>query len=563
MAIPLASFQLIVGNPVGALVILAGYVLVVTNTDNIVRRDCQQEETMKTQRFNLPAGCDQRKLMEHLARDYAVKAETQLTDNLVFYDTFDWRLYRQSLVLFRVGNRLLLRRLDDVEIIQEVEVEAQPVFVWDLPKGDLKAQLTPIVKMRALLKLAEIETSSTAYRVLNQAEKTVIWLRCEELRLSSTPDGPPLATYIGLKPVRGYPKQEARVVSRFEDMGLASGGAEDCYFKALEAAGKKPGAYSPKLRLKLSPEMRADEATKVILRFLLGVIKTNEAYVKQDIDTEFLHDFRVAVRRTRSALSQIKGVFPEDVTERFKRDFAYIGQLSNDLRDLDVYLLDAPRYRSLLPAFLRDDIEPLFELLRHRRTKALQEVIIGLNSQKYSRILQDWATFISQPQGDPPTASNASRPIVDLAGERIYKRYRGVIKSGNRILENSEDEMLHALRIECKKLRYLMEFFSSLFPAKEINELIQQLKKLQNNLGDFNDLCVQQEYLLNLAAEIPDDQQSQSRRTILAVGSLIGSLDAEKSRVKDSFAQTFIGFAAPANQKLFKTLFATTNKKRG
>jgi len=149
-----------------------------------------------------------------------------------------------------------------------------------------------------------------------------------------------------------------------------------------------------------------------------------------------------------------------------------------------------------------------------------------------------------------------------LAGERIYKRYRGVIKSGNRILENSEDEMLHALRIECKKLRYLMEFFASLFPAKEINELIQQLKKLQNNLGDFNDLCVQQEYLLNLAAEIPDDQQSQSRRTILAVGSLIGRLDAEKSRVKDSFAQTFTGFAAPANQKLFKALFATAKKER-
>ena len=122
--------------------------------------------------------------------------------------------------------------------------------------------------------------------------------------------------------------------------------------------------------------------------------------------------------------------------------------------------------------------------------------------------------------------------------------------------------MLHALRIECKKLRYLMEFFASLFPAKEINELIQQLKKLQNNLGDFNDLCVQQEYLLNLAAEIPDDQQSQSRRTILAVGSLIGSLDAEKSRVKDSFAQTFIGFAAPANQKLFKTLFVSVKKGR-
>ena len=145
---------------------------------------------MKTQKFNLPAGYDQPKLMEQLTHDYAVQVETRFADNLVFYDTFDWRLYRQSLVLLGDGHRLLLRRLDDLEIIQQVEVEVQPVFVWDLPEGELKAQLTPIVEMRALLKLADIQTSSTVYRVLNQAEKTVVWLGWEELRLSSTPDGP-------------------------------------------------------------------------------------------------------------------------------------------------------------------------------------------------------------------------------------------------------------------------------------------------------------------------------------------------------------------------------------
>ena len=37
VAIPIAIFQLIVGNPVGALIILAGYLLIVTNIDNIIR----------------------------------------------------------------------------------------------------------------------------------------------------------------------------------------------------------------------------------------------------------------------------------------------------------------------------------------------------------------------------------------------------------------------------------------------------------------------------------------------------------------------------------------------
>jgi CHAD domain-containing protein len=225
-----------------------------------------------------------------------------------------------------------------------------------------------------------------------------------------------------------------------------------------------------------------------------------------------------------------------------------------------VYLLDEQRYRAMLPAFLRDDIEPLFELLRQKRVKALQAVIKGLNSEKYSQILEDWERFLNEPSSDSATAPNAGRPVIDLARERIFKRYRRIVKSGKRILTNSEDEMLHALRIECKKLRYLLEFFASLFPAKETNQLIGQLKKLQTNLGDFNDLCVQQAYLLDIATELPADCDD-SRRTLLAVGSLVGTLDVEKSRVKEAFAQTFTGFASRANRQLFKALFATPRKE--
>jgi len=63
--------------------------------------------------------------------------------------------------------------------------------------------------------------------------------------------------------------------------------------------------------------------------------------------------------------------------------------------------------------------------------------------------------------------ANAAVPIIDLARKRIYKRYQRVVSDGDYILTHTQDELLHALRIECKKLRYLMEFFASLFPKKE------------------------------------------------------------------------------------------------
>jgi CHAD domain-containing protein len=237
-----------------------------------------------------------------------------------------------------------------------------------------------------------------------------------------------------------------------------------------------------------------------------------------------------------------------------------VGKLSNVLRDLDVYLLTQDAYKAMLPDDLRDDIDPLFRHLHNKRAKAFQQVTRGLKTKKYAKIMRDWETFLNQPPPDSATALNADLPVIVLARQRIYKRYRAIVKTGNKILANTEDDLLHALRIECKKLRYLMEFFATLFPRKKIDALIGQLKKLQDNLGDFNDLCVQQDYLLDISAELPAGQQ-KVKRTLVAIGSLIQTLNHKKQSVKEAFASTFTDFAAPANQKLFKELFSAKAKE--
>ena len=124
------------------------------------------------------------------------------------------------------------------------------------------------------------------------------------------------------------------------------------------------------------------------------------------------------------------------------------------------------------------------------------------------------------------------------------------------ILENTKDEMLHALRIHCKELRYLLEFFESLFPRKEIQVFVRQLKKLQDMLGAFNDFSVQEQYLLNVAEELHATGQ-QSEKTLAVIGILIDSLDREKQKVKDAFSKTFTEYASPANRKAFQELFTS------
>ncbi len=514
----------------------------------------------KKLKFKLPDGHNEKQFFGKLADRYALIREPAVTERFTICDTFDWRLFNKSLVLYASGNRLFLRKLAEDEILYSAEIPSFPVFIRDFPDSELRRQLTPIIKMRALLMLVDVQSRSVPYRILNPDGKTVARLAFEEFRPWRRKNKLAVVSHLWLKPVKGYPKYSRTLVRLFQEAGLKISKREDVFLRALEVVDKKPGDYSTKVNIQLDPNMCSDKATKAILRFLLQVMRINEANIEKDLDTEFLHDFRVAVRRTRSALGQIKSVFPIKITDRFKKDFALVGELSNELRDLDVYLLNEDKYKAMLPPILRNDIDPLFDHLRKKRSKALQKVIRGLKAKKYAKLLQDWEAFLNKPQRDSVTASNAKLPVIDLSRRRIYKKYRNVVKVGGQILGNTEDEMLHVLRIHCKKLRYLMEFFSGLFPRKKINVLIAQLKKLQDNLGDFNDLCIQEEYLLNIIKELPATQR-QLKKTLVAIGSLVGTLGRERQMVKDAFAETFTDFSSSGNNELFQELFASKTRE--
>ncbi|MGB3717503.1 MAG: CHAD domain-containing protein [Candidatus Promineifilaceae bacterium] len=510
--------------------------------------------------IRLPAEYERGQIDQLLVDKFSFKVEPLISEKWTFYDTFDWCLFNQSLALRHSGQEIILDHLSDGESLNGLTYTSSPGFAWDLPENLLGKRLKSIIQMRALLPLAEIYTSSKIYRILNMNDKTVARLVYTEARTFHPESDPVLATYLSLRSVRGYPKYSRKLAKHLGHAGQVTSMIEDLYFSALEQAGQKPGSYSGKFDLRLKPNKRSDISTKVILRYLFEIMKANEAGIRADIDTEFLHDYRIAIRRTRSALSQIRNVFPAEVTEHFKKEFRTLGQRTNMLRDLDVYLFSENDFQARLPAAMCEDIVPLFDYLRVRREQALEEVIDSLSSSEYIRMHREWEEFLNEPISKKTVAANAAIPIVDLARKRIYKRYRRVIKDGDYILTHTQDELLHALRIECKKLRYLMEFFTSLFPRKRMARLIMQLKKLQDNLGEFNDLSVQQEYLMHMAQDLPIDDPG-SRKALVATGYLVENLDYKQKAEKANFAKTFTEFASPANQVLFRRLFATKGKK--
>jgi CHAD domain-containing protein len=354
-------------------------------------------------------------------------------------------------------------------------------------------------------------------------------------------------------PVKGYPKPCKEVVNLLEKLGLTAAPA-DLLQTTLSLLGKTPGDYSSKLNLRLDPDMRADQATRIILHQLLDTMVANEAGVRRGRDTEFLHDFRVAVRRTRSALTQIKGVLPARTLDRYKAEFAWLGQATGPLRDLDVYLLKFDDYRDSLPEAMRAHIDPLRAfLLRHQRLEH-QALLKSLNSARYRRLLGSWRKFLEKPVSERSTLKNARLPIREVSCKRIWRVYQCTLREGSAISHDSPATALHELRKTCKKLRYLMEFFQSLYPEEEIRELIRALKTLQDNLGDFQDYEVQVTSLKHFGQQMVDEDGVPAG-TLLAMGMLIDGLEQRQHQAREEFAGRFANFSLPKNRDRFRKLF--------
>jgi hypothetical protein len=214
----------------------------------------------------LPDEYDPDRIDQLLGGKFVFIADPSVHENWTFYDTYDWRLSNRSLVLRYVGQELILEHLSSGESWPGPIGHSPPEFAWDLPESLLRKRLESIVKMRALRPLANVSTKSTVYRILNDDEKTVARLVTTEVRAADDEIEPILATYVSLRPVRGYPKYSRKLAKRLARIPKVQSLIQDLYIAALDQAGQKPGSYSSKFNLRLKPTKRSDAATKEILR---------------------------------------------------------------------------------------------------------------------------------------------------------------------------------------------------------------------------------------------------------------------------------------------------------
>lgn len=257
--------------------------------------------------------------------------------------------------------------------------------------------------------------------------------------------------------------------------------------------------------------------------------------IRGNLDPEHLHDFRVALRRTRAVVSQLRKVFPEAVFARYKEGFAWLGALTGRARDLDVYLLALPRYRRALPAAAGDGLRSFEAFLAEARGREQERLLPGLSSQRFRELLDGWNEFLRRGEMVAP----AGRPVGALLARRLRKAFRRVLREGEALGASSDSAEFHDLRLEAKKLRYLLELSRSFHPEGEAQPFVRELKYLQEGLGAINDYQVQQDSLEVYAGEVPAAATG-------AVRLLREHLESCREKERRRFAERFRGFASTA-----------------
>jgi CHAD domain-containing protein len=248
----------------------------------------------------------------------------------------------------------------------------------------------------------------------------------------------------------------------------------------------------------IQPEDSLAEAGKKIWRHQLAQMLSHEAGARSGEDIEALHDMRVSTRRMRAAFDVFGDAFKQKALSSHLDGLRATGRTLGKVRDLDVLLEKAAIYIQTLPEEEQHGLDPLVEAWHVRREAARLELLDFLNGEVYTQFKEGFADFLS-PQntergiraagsGSHQTTSIEPTRVKELAPVLIYQRLASV-RAYDSILDTATLAQLHQLRIQFKRLRYTVEYFQEVLNP-EVEKVIDDLKRIQDHLGNLNDANV-------------------------------------------------------------------------
>lgn len=494
-------------------------------------------------RFVISGRVDAGRVAGWLAPRWRVVAERAGPLVRRYLDTFDWALWRRGgrLILEGEGGSWRVRWEPGGGGAPRTAPLARDVrFAAELPAGVVQREVAAVAGIRALLGVGEVQVTRRLLHVTDAEGKTVVRLWLETVRPPhrGDPSGAP-RTSLRVEPLVGYARTGAGIAARLRTRPELNPAEGDELTEVAAAAGRTPGDYTSKVTVQLAPDQPAEEGVRRILAHLLATLVANVDGTVQDLDTEFLHDLRVATRRTRTCLGQLRGVLPAGRVGPSAEEFRWLADATTPCRDLDVFLLDLHERRRGLAPSSAAALGPLLARFQAERDRTHAELVEVLESARFRRLTARWRTLLAHRMRG---GTEGTRAIAEVAGARVLRAYRRLVRHGRALGPDAPTPEMHRLRIDGKKLRYLLEFFASLWDGETTAALVQELKLVQDTLGSYHDAWLLRQRVLGLADEML--ASGAGAATLLEMGRLVADLERRQAREAREFIARFDAFSA-------------------
>lgn len=424
-----------------------------------------------------------------------------------YLDTFDWSLMKNKLALrYRVSNGIAMYTLKSIEPIEDgiakrMEREillGKPVDVPALIRvKPVRKLVGGIIFPRKLLEQIQVRTDRRQYRVTSP-EGAEIELAFDTSSFSLRGLHKPrraqrlneLEAEFRNGPETALGALASLISSKFNFPPSTASKLEVAIerFKIAMPSKKPP----EKLRIRLDD--RLDLVLRKILTYQFQRLRDQLPGVQRDIDTEFVHQARVATRRMRSALRLFRNAVPESTAAYLQGELKWLGRLFGAVRDLDVFFLNLSRFKRQIEHFPAKKKQVFENWIEKQRRAPLKALCQALESPRYIQFERRIMQFLERAFPTRPRAPLAVKTVREMAPVLLKEKFDAVIEQGRVVLADPKLKQYHRLRIQMKRLRYLSEFVA---PAYEgaLDAFIERTVEIQDCLGELQDTVFTRKFI--------------------------------------------------------------------
>jgi CHAD domain-containing protein len=254
--------------------------------------------------------------------------------------------------------------------------------------------------------------------------------------------------------------------------------------------------------IELSPSLLSRSPEETARHLALGILDEADsalARLERGEDQEALHDFRVALRRLRSAMRAYRPYLKGSAKKKLRARLEDLADSTNAARDLEVQIEWLEKCDENNPEAKAGALR-LLEQLRSRRGETPGAVSLRREFDPLHQALRKSLSRSRLRLKDDTTFLAATGELAAEKASRLKESLEAVSAA-------EAGAELHRARIAAKRLRYLLEPISAEY--REARALVRSMKSLQDVLGELQDTRVLSE---SIASELERDAVAEAQR---------------------------------------------------